>query len=132
MWRLVAFQSFYCAFTRCGCLSREIIVVLHMICFLLLLLLLLLLFSFIILLCRMAVHCFIFVFSGKKGCLLLTKIRANTVNTCLLCEILKILIGNMLNSTKESPTHFLLFRSCASHLKWNGDLTFRTASSPHE
>ena len=33
----------------------------------------------------------------KKGCLLLTKIKANAVNAYLLCEILKILIGNMLN-----------------------------------
>ena len=30
------------------------------------------------------------------------------MNTCLLCEILKILIGNMLNSMKESP-QFLPF-----------------------
>ena len=42
----------------------------------------------------------------EKGRLLLTKIKANTVNTCLLCEILKILIGNMLNSTKESPNFY--------------------------
>ena len=49
----------------------------------------------------------------KKGCLLLTKIKAYTVNTCFVCvcEILKILIGNMLNSMKDSPT-FYPFSSC--------------------
>ena len=47
----------------------------------------------------------------KKGCLLLTKIKTNTVNTCFVCEILKMLIGNMLNSMKESPT-FYPFSSC--------------------
>ena len=29
------------------------------------------------------------VLAEKKGCLLLTKIKAHTVNTCLLCEIKK-------------------------------------------
>ena len=47
---------------------------------------------------------------------------ANTVNTCLLCETLKILIGNMLNAMKESPSSYPF--SCVSHLEWNGDLTF--------
>ena len=42
----------------------------------------------------------------KKGCLLITKIKANTVNTYLLCEILKTSIGNMLNSMKESPNFY--------------------------
>ena len=42
----------------------------------------------------------------KKGCLLLTEIKANTVNACLLCEILKILVGNMLDSMKESPSFY--------------------------
>ena len=42
----------------------------------------------------------------EKGCLLLTKIKANTVNTCLLCKNLKILIGNMLNSMKEIPSFY--------------------------
>ena len=59
-----------------------------------------------------------------------TYVTANTVNTYLLCEILKILIGNMLNSMKESPSFYPF--SCVSHLEWNGDLTFLSASSPHE
>ena len=44
----------------------------------------------------------------KRGCLLLTKIKAKTVKTFFVCvcEILKILIGNMLNSMKESPTFY--------------------------
>ena len=50
------------------------------------------------------------------------KINANTVNTCLLCEILRISIGNMLNSMKESPSFYPF--SCVSHLEWNGDMTF--------
>ena len=40
-----------------------------------------------------------------KG-LSLTNIKINTVNTCLLCDILKIIIGNMLNSMKESPNFY--------------------------
>ena len=47
----------------------------------------------------------------KKCCLLLKKIKANTVNTCLLWKILKILIWNMLNSMKESPS-FHPFKLC--------------------
>ena len=43
---------------------------------------------------------------GKS--ILITKIKANTVNTCFLCEILNILIWNMLNSMKENHSlyHF--------------------------
>ena len=34
------------------------------------------------------------------------KIKTNTVNTYFECEILKLLIKNMLNSMKESPTFY--------------------------
>ena len=44
------------------------------------------------------------------------------MNTCLLCEILKILIGNMLNWWRKVPV-FTLF-SCISYLEWSEDLTF--------
>ena len=42
----------------------------------------------------------------EKGLSFINKIQTNTVNTCFVCEILKILIGNMLNSMKESPTFY--------------------------
>ena len=49
----------------------------------------------------------------EKGVVfLLTKIKTNTVNTYFVCEILKILIGNMLNSMKESPTFLPFFAVC--------------------
>ena len=78
----------------------------------------------------------------KKSCLSLTEIKANITNTYLLYEILKIFIGNMLNSIKESPRFYPLWKKytsirdlkfylfplfiCVSHLEWNVDLTFLT------
>ena len=47
------------------------------------------------------------------------------MNTCFVCEILKIFIGNMLNSMKESPT-FYPFSSCiTSWVKQSSELLVR-------
>ena len=42
----------------------------------------------------------------QKGLSFINENQFYTVNTCFLCEILKILIGNMLNSMKESPSFY--------------------------
>ena len=44
----------------------------------------------------------------KRGCLLLTKIKANTVNTCFLCKILKNINWEHVEFD-EGKSQFLLF-----------------------
>ena len=60
----------------------------------------------------------------EKGCLLLTKIKTNTVNTYFVCEILKILIGNI----DEEKSDFLSF-SAVDHILSETEIwPFSTAS----